>query len=57
MFEKNVMTLHNRVMAFKNFQKEYYPQMTEENDNGEWEIECRHSITTEYYNARRKFMR
>lgn len=38
MFEKDIMTLHQRVMEFKQFQKKNYPKMTEENDNGEWEI-------------------
>ncbi len=38
MFEEDVMTLHKRVADFKCFQREYYPEVTEENDNGEWEI-------------------
>lgn len=33
-----VVELHKSVEAFKAFQKRYYPQITEENDNGEWEI-------------------
>ncbi|MCI9082106.1 MAG: hypothetical protein HFI70_07320 [Lachnospiraceae bacterium] len=41
MFEKDIVTLHKQVMEFKRFQKKYYPQMTEENDNGEWEIGLR----------------
>ena len=81
MFEKDIVTLHKQVMEFKRFQKKYYPQMTKENDNGEWEIGlrqwnemnstylliktlqypqwfevlCRHSIATDYYNARWQF--
>lgn len=115
MFEKDVLTLHKRVINFKQFQMRHYPQITEKNDNGEWEIGhrqweemncayleiiekyttaaasigeeliddllyviardsecshlliqtlqypqwfetlCRHSITTEYYNARWQF--
>lgn len=39
MFEDDIDTLHKLVKKFKIFQKQYYPQITEENDNGEWEIE------------------
>lgn len=41
MLEKDAVTLHKQVMEFKRFQKKHYPQMTEENDNGEWEIGLR----------------
>lgn len=33
MFERDVMTLHKRVIDFKRFQMKHYPQVTEENDN------------------------
>lgn len=38
MFEKDVITLHKRVIKFKHFQMKHYPEVTEKNDNGEWEI-------------------
>lgn len=38
MLKKDVQTLHKSVRKFKRFQKRYYPQITEEHDNGEWEI-------------------
>ncbi len=38
MFADDINTLHKLVKKFKRFQKRYYPQITEENDNGEWEI-------------------
>lgn len=41
MFSEDVTRLHQRVNALKHFQKKHYPQMTEENDNGEWEIGLR----------------
>lgn len=36
-----VENLHKSVEAFKTYQKQHYPQTTEENDNGEWEIGIR----------------
>ncbi|MCM1494846.1 MAG: hypothetical protein NC089_03505 [Bacteroides sp.] len=38
MFQKDVRTLSKCVKAFQKFQKRYYPHITEEHDNGEWEI-------------------
>lgn len=38
MFAEDAMILHQQVIKFKQFQQKYYPQITEENDNGEWEI-------------------
>lgn len=38
MFEEDVTRLHKCVNALKRFQRKHYPQVTEENDNGEWEI-------------------
>ncbi len=38
MFEKDVHNLHKLVEQFKQLQEQFYPEITEENDNGEWEI-------------------
>ena len=38
MFNNYVYRLHRVVEKFKKYQKRYYPYITEENDNGEWEI-------------------
>lgn len=40
MFEDDVRILHKFVEKFKELQKRDYPDITEENDNGEWEIGC-----------------
>lgn len=40
MFKNDVRTLHKFVEEFKELQKRDYPEITEENDNGEWEIGC-----------------
>ncbi len=37
MFNNDVYRLHRVVEKFKKYQKRYYPYITEENDNGEWE--------------------
>lgn len=50
MFKEDVITLHKQVRKFKHIQKKYYPHITEENDNGEWEIGFRqwHEMNSTY---------
>lgn len=38
MFQKDIQSLNKYIKAFQKYQKRYYPHITEENDNGEWEI-------------------
>ena len=58
MFAKDAMTLHKRVIEFKHFQKKHYPQITEENDNGEWEIGYRQwdEMNSAYLDIIEKYM-
>ncbi|MDO4168250.1 MAG: hypothetical protein Q4D32_12670 [Eubacteriales bacterium] len=52
MFEQDVDLLHGYVERFRAYQKKYYPHITEENDNGEWEIsaDCWDEMNTAYLN-------
>ena len=38
MIEVYEKSLHKSVCNFKNWAQENYPEWTEENDNGEWEV-------------------
>lgn len=51
MFEQAVDLLHRYVERFKAYQKKYDPHITEENDNGEWEIgaDCRDEGAIKWY--------
>ena len=57
MFEKDVDTLHKYVEKFKGYQKKYYPHITEETDNGEWEIGADYwkEMNTAYLNIVEKY--